>query len=260
MIDLEKARRVATEAVTRAGELALKHWKAAGMQARDVETKPDRSPVTAADKEAEATIRALLREEFPDHDFIGEETGALDRGAQYAWVVDPIDGTRGFTRGGKFWGGLVGLVSEGRSLAGAMALPALGDVYAAARGLGATKNGAPLRVSNVALWADATLSMGEMQHLFRRPDHAALMALVTTAASSRCYGDLAGCAMVLEGRAEAWIEGGVKIWDLAPLQILIEEAGGTFTDFGGVPTIGSGEAVATNGRVHAHVLSVLRGQ
>ncbi len=258
MIDLELARRVAIEAVTRAGEAELRYWRA-GREGMAVETKSDDSPVTAADKEGEAIVREVVRAAFPAHGFLGEESGAGAGSAPYTWVVDPIDGTRGFVRGGKFWGPLVALVSEGRALVGAMALPALGDVYAAARGLGATKNGAPLRVSSVGVWMDATLSLGEMQHLFKRADATGLTRLVTSSASTRGYGDLAGCALLLDGRADAWLEAGVHLWDLAPLQVLVEEAGGTFTDFDGASSITSGCAIASNGLLHPHVLATLRG-
>lgn len=255
VIDLEHARRIALEAVTRAGEAELAYWRA-GREGLGVETKSDDSPVTIADREGEAIIKRIVLGAFPDHGFHGEETGQ-SAGAEYTWVVDPIDGTRGFVRGGKFWGPLVALVSGGRALVGAMALPALGDVYVAARGLGTTKNGAPVRVSQVSAWKDATLSLGEMQHLFKRRELGGLLSLVTSAASSRGYGDLAGCAMLLDGRADAWIEAGVQLWDLAPLQVLVEEAGGTFTDLSGASTITSGNAVATNGLLHQHVLGAL---
>lgn len=255
MIDLEHARRVALEAVTRAGEAELRYWRGDRLA---VETKADQSPVTAADKEGEAIIREVVRAAFPEHGFLGEETGVGASASPYTWVVDPIDGTRGFVRGGKFWGPLVALVSEGRSLVGAMALPALGDVYVAARGLGATKNGERLQVSTVSAWKEATLSLGEMHHLFKRADAAGLTELIRTTASTRGYGDLAGCALLLDGRADAWIEAGVQIWDLAPLQVLVEEAGGTFTDLEGRSSIASGGAVASNGALHAHVLAALQ--
>jgi histidinol-phosphatase len=143
-----------------------------------------------------------------------------------------------------------------------MALPALGETYWAAKGLGAwmrAGEAAPLRlsVSRIAAWPDATLSFGEPHVLFRPPMLERLAGLALSAQTARCYGDLAGCALVLQGKAEAWVEAGVQIWDLAPLQILVEEAGGTFTDLEGRPTHASGSCVASNGLVHAHVLRAL---
>lgn len=229
-----------------------------------VEVKPDRTPVTQADRDSEAAILAVVREAFPEHGFLGEETGAHAGAAATRWIADPLDGTKGFTRGRTFWGALVALEHEGRIVAGAMALPALRETYWAAKGLGAwlrEGDAAPVRlqVSRIGAWEDATLSFGEPHVLFEPPMLERLAGLALSAQAARCYGDLAGCALVLQGKAEAWIEMGVQIWDLAPLQILVEEAGGTFTDLAGAPTHASGSCVASNGLVHAHVLRALAG-
>ncbi len=154
---------------------------------------------------------------------------------------------------------------DGRVEAGAMALPARGEVYWAARGQGcwlATPGAGPVRcsVSGVAEWSAASLSLGEPQVLFRPPLLDRVGGLATTCSTARCYGDLAGCALVIRGQAEAWVEAGVQIWDIAPLQILIEEAGGRFTDLSGKPTHASGSCVASNGLVHEHVLGALAGR
>jgi histidinol-phosphatase len=254
-LDLARAMATARRAAEAGGAAALAHFRT-GVR---VETRPDRSPVTAADRDAEAEILSTIREQYPDHAVLAEETGAHAGSAASRWIVDPLDGTRGFTRGGSFWGPLVALEHEGEVVAGAMALPALGEVYCAARGAGAwlkVGDSPPkkLRVSGVTAWEDATFSIGELHLLLQGPLAGSVTALATSAAQARCYGDLAGCAMVLTGRAEAWVEAGVKIWDLAPLKILVEEAGGRFTDLTGASTHASGECIASNGAVHAHVL------
>jgi histidinol-phosphatase len=251
----------ARRAVEAAAEASLRHWR----RLDSVETKSDGTAVTVADAESEAAILAVIRGAFPGHAVLTEESGMLGEPGTTRWIVDPLDGTKGFTRGRGFWGALVALEDEGRVAAGAMALPALGETYWAARGLGAwmrTGDGAPvaLRVSSVAAWPDATLSYGEPHVLFRPPMLERLAALALSAQTARCYGDLAGCALVLQGKAEAWIEAGVQLWDLAPLQILVEEAGGTFTDLDGKATHASGSCVASNGLVHAHVLGALSGR
>ena len=259
-LDLALALDTARRAAESASAAALVHFRR-GVR---VETKPDRTPVTAADREAEAAAAAVIRSAFPGHGFVGEETGATRGSEEARWIVDPIDGTRGFTRGGSFWGPLIALEHRGEIVAGAMAMPVLSESYWAARGLGAfVQRGGEgperLRVSGISAWADATLSLGEM-HFLLAPDLAPkVLHLTTTCAQARCYGDLAGCAMLLSGRAEAWLEAGVKTWDLAALKILVEEAGGRFTDFGGRPTAEAGNCVASNGRVHDHVLGVLGG-
>lgn len=260
-LDLAKAMDTARRAAEAASAASLAHFRR-GVR---VERKPDRTPVTQADRDSEAAILAVVREAFPDHGFLGEETGThAGTSAATRWIVDPLDGTKGFTRGRGFWGALVALEHEGRIVAGAMALPALGETYWAAKGRGAfvrTAGGEParLQVSRISAWEDATLSYGEPHVLFRPPMLDRLAALALGAQAARCYGDLAGCALVLRGQAEAWVEAGVQIWDLAPLQILVEEAGGTFTDLDGKPTHASGSCVASNGLVHAHVLRALAG-
>jgi histidinol-phosphatase len=255
-LDLDLALDVARRAAEAGGAAAMAHFRA-GVR---VELKPDRSPVTAADRDAEAAILAAIRERFPAHAVLAEETGAHAGSVASRWIVDPLDGTRGFTRGGSFWGPLVALEHEGEIVAGAMALPAAGEVYWAARGRGAwlkVGNGTPSRlaVSGVPAWEDATFAIGEMRFLLSGALAAPCTSLATGAAQTRCYGDLAGCAMVLTGRAEAWVEAGVQVWDLAPLKVLVEEAGGRFTDLAGAPTHLSGECVASNGRVHDRVLA-----
>jgi histidinol-phosphatase len=189
---------------------------------------------------------------------LAEESGARQGSVEgVRWIVDPIDGTRGFTRGGTFWGALVALEVDGEVVVGAMGLPALGDTYWAARGMGAYKNGGRRRVSDVDRLEDATLSLGEMGPLLSPPHGSAVTNLVRSAASARCYGDLKGVALVLDGMADAWLEHGVKPWDLAPTKILLEEAGGRFTTFDGGSSIEPGNAVGSNAKLHADILEKL---
>jgi histidinol-phosphatase len=256
-LDLDLAMLTARRAAEAGGAAAMRHFRT-GLR---VELKPDRSPVTAADREAEAAVLEVIRARFPGHAVLGEESGA-HAGEGARWIVDPVDGTRGFTRGGSFWGPLVALEVGGEVVAGAMGMPALGEVYWAARGRGAWRAsgaGAPerLRVSGVAAWDEATLSLGELKFLLEPALRPQVVELTVTAAQARGYGDLAGCAMVLSGRAEAFLEAGVQIWDIAPLRILVEEAGGRFTDLEGRSTHASGACVASNGLVHEHVLRAL---
>ena len=132
----------------------------------------------------------------------------------------------GFTRGGELWGPLVGLEHQGQIVAGAMALPALGKTYWAARGLGAFRDGTALKVSGISELANATLSLGQLPGLLSPPWREGILKLVSEVDTARGYGDLAACAMLLDGHADAWMECGVQPWDLAPLQILVEEAAG----------------------------------
>lgn len=249
MIDKARALTVARQGVAAAGAAALTHLRKGIV----VETKPDLSPVTAADRAAEDEIIAIIRREFPDHAILGEEGGEHGSGST-RWIVDPIDGTRGFARGGIMWGPMIALEHDGELVVAAMALPAQSTTYWAVTGEGAYRDGTRLQVSGVSDLADATLSVGELRRMIQRPG---IVELMGRAASTRCYGDLAGCALVLDGKAEAWIEGGVKAWDLAAPALLVAEAGGRFTDWQGGPSFEGGYGVASNGVLHEAILRAL---
>jgi histidinol-phosphatase len=196
-----------------------------------VETKADRTPVTVADREAEAAARAVIAAAYPDHRVLGEESGDVGDGP-LRWIIDPIDGTRGFIRGGTFWGPVIGVEDGGQVVAGALALPALGETYYAGKDLGCFRDdGVPCRVSKVSALEDATLSLGELPLLVDRVPN--LCELWRSFASVRCYGDLAAPIEVLRGRADLWLEAGVQHWDIAPMGLMIREAGGTCTTFDG---------------------------
>src|SRR5262245_50336595 len=138
MRDLDRVLDVLKNAVEAAAKASLPHFERGVV----VETKPDRSPVTAADRASEAAILALIKEAFPTHSILAEETGTHGGDPANRWIVDPLDGTRGFSRGGVFWGPLVAFEHQGEIVAGALAMPALGEVYIAGKGRGTYKNGA----------------------------------------------------------------------------------------------------------------------
>ena len=251
--EIERAMDTARHAVLAASAACLRHWRTQVL----VDMKADRTPVTAADREAESAIIDVIRQAFPSHAILAEESGELP-GEGGRWIVDPLDGTRGFARGGSFWGPLVAFEQEGDIVAGAAALPALGETYFGGRGLGAWRDGTRLAVSTVAEWSQATLSLGELKALLAGSCAAGVKALNAAAASTRAYGDLAACLQLVNGRADAWLEAGVKPWDLAALKILVEEAGGRFSDFQGGPrALETGHAVASNSLLHGHVVRVL---
>jgi histidinol-phosphatase len=251
--DLDHAIDAARRAVEAAVKTSLVHFSAGFA----VENKIDRSPVTAADRESEQVILKELLAAIPDASVIAEESGVRKGDPRTRWIVDPLDGTRGFTRGGLFWGPLVALEHQGEIVVGATALPMLQEVYWAAKGRGCWKNGARVRVSAVADWTDAILSLGDLPMILDTPQRDGVLDLVQSAMSTRSYGDVAGALMVLTGRADAWIEAGAQIWDIAPMKVLFEEAGGRFTDLRGAATVENGNAVASNGLLHDHVIAKL---
>jgi len=251
---LELALATARRAVTVAAEIGLRHFNT------DVEVclKPDQSPVTIADKACDEAIVSVIREQFRDDTILTEESGVLGRGGPRRWIVDPIDGTRSFIRGGLFWGPLVALEVDGKVVVGAMALPTLGQTFWAAKGMGCFRDGNRLHVSSVDRLDEAVLSLGELDNLLKPPFGAGVNELIDTAVSSRCYGDLGTVGLVLQGKADVSMECAIAPWDVAPYQILLKEAGGCFTDFCGDDTIESGSALGSNGHLHEHVLKVLR--
>ncbi len=253
----DRALEAALDAARAAGAIALRYFRSDVRVMR----KADQTPVTQADQEAEAVIVDRLRPAFPDIGFLGEEFGA--QGSQSRrWIVDPIDGTKNFVRGIPYWATLIALEEEGDVTLGVVHSPATGELYWARRGQGAWVDGVALRVSPVDRLADAMLVHSSLNLLRpldggRRWD--GFVRLVERTDRQRGFGDYFGYTFVLRGQAEVMLEADVKPWDIAPFKILFEEAGGRFTDFTGQPTIYSGTALATNGRLHADALAVLNG-
>ncbi len=253
---MDRVLEVMTEAAHAAGEIGLKYFR----RAVEVTLKPDRSPVTRADREAEQIIVEILHGAFPEYGFLGEELGT--RGPkEVRWIVDPIDGTRNFVRGIPIWAVLIALEERGEVTAGVIYAPVSGEVYTARRGGGAFLRGERLRVSEISALERATLIHASLELLRRSPHWDGFVRLVDATDRQRGFGDYMCYALVAEGRAEIALEASdLKPWDLAPVKILVEEAGGRFTDFAGVPTIYSGTALASNGRLHAAALALLRGE
>lgn len=249
----ELALEIAVEAARAAGEIALKYYRTGF----NVTMKPDHTPVTQADREAEKAIVGILSHAFPEHGFLGEEFGA--RGPEdVRWIIDPIDGTKNFVRHIPVWATLIALEERGDVTVGVIYNPVTGDLCTARRGHGAYLNGVRLAVSSTGdLGSSALLHAG--LRLLRAGGHwDGFVRLVDATDRQRGFGDYLGYTLVAEGKAELYMETDLKPWDLAPCRLLVEEAGGRFTDLSGAPTIYSGTALATNGRVHDAALALLR--
>jgi len=235
------------------GMVALRHYRTN----LTVETKADGSPVTIADRAAETAARAWVQSRFPQDGVLGEELGEERPGAPRRWIIDPIDGTKSFVRGAPLWGSLVALCEGERVLAGAAYFPAVDELVAAAPGAGCWWNGSRCRVSSVAALADATVLTTD-ERFSERPERATgWRALARAASVSRTWGDCFGYLLVATGRAEVMCDGTMSVWDAAALQPIIEEAGGVFTDWLGVPTVFGGSAIATNRLLADEVRAVL---
>lgn len=255
-------RAVAMAAARAGGRAALAHFRRPGLA---VEWKGDDSPVTVADRESEAAIRAVVREAFPRDAWLGEETGADEGGGSGCrWIVDPIDGTRNFVRGVPLWAVLVACEEEGpegtRVVASAVGIPGLDEWYDAVLGGGARCNGAPIAVSAIDR-LDQALFCYETPAWFRNHGLAdAFEALLAGTALQRGLCDAYGHMLVASGRAEVVVEPHLSVWDVAATSLVVEEAGGSFSDLAGSPSIRSGNAVVTNRRLHAAALAAVRAR
>ena len=235
------------------GDVAALHFR----RGVTPEIKADGSPVSAADTEAERVIVERLRGEFPGHGVLGEESGAAGPSAA-RFIVDPVDGTRNFVRGIPFWATLLALEEDGVVTAGVVYQPMTGDVHTARRGGGAFLNGQRLAVSSVAA-LDRAMLVHPSLTIVRGDLWDGFVRLVDATGRQRGFGDFLCFTTVAEGRVELGLALNVKPWDLAPMRLLVEEAGGRFTDLAGVPTIASERVLASNGRVHDRALALLRG-
>lgn len=232
----EKELESARLAAACAGALALE-YRVKGIAH---ENKADESPVTAADRAAERMIVSLLSDRFPGDGFLGEEGAAGESRSGRKWIVDPIDGTREYLRGSPLWGNLIGLEVDGEIVVGVANIPALGEMYCAAKGEGAWRDQKRLCVSEIDDISRAVLCFNGLN----KGDWTGRLAgFISRFWSARSMGGCYDAMMVASGQADAWIEPSAKPWDLAPLKIIVEEAGGLFFNFDGGASIYGGNCV-----------------
>ncbi|RCW39176.1 histidinol-phosphatase [Halopolyspora algeriensis] len=235
----------------------------ARFRARDlgVHRKPDRTPVTDADIAVEDAVREVLTEQRPADVVAGEERGGTV-GEGRAWVLDPIDGTKNFLRGLPAWASLIALVEDGRPAVGVISAPALQRRWWAAAGSGAWSAhaaGEPGRiaVSGVRDLADAYVSTTNLGEWVRQHSREAYLRLVDACWENRAFGDFWHHCLVAEGTIDLAAEPVVNPWDVAAVQVLVEEAGGTFTDLAGRARYDGGNALSSNGHLHSTALRLL---
>ena len=251
---------LAHELADAADTLTLDRFRAVDLH---VESKPDLTPVSDADLAVERAVRNLLAQRRPGDAVLGEEHGSTGDGPRQ-WVVDPVDGTKNFVRGVPVWATLVALQVEGSVDVGVVSAPALGRRWWAARGLGAhagrsQRDAAALRVSAVGSLADASLSFSSLSGWQEQGRLDGLLALTRRCWRTRAYGDFWSHVLVAEGAVDLSCEPEVSLWDLAALQVVVEEAGGRFTDLSGAARPDGGSVVCTNGLLHDEVLALLGG-
>jgi histidinol-phosphatase len=222
--------------------------------------KADKSPVTEADVETEKTIRALLAARFPDHGFYGEETGTQALDAEYVWVVDPIDGTKAFVREYPMFSTQIALMRAGRLVVGVSSAPAYGELAYGEIGVGAWLNEQPIHVSTIDTIEAAALSTGNLKTLATGPRWPAFGQLIGRLGRIRGYGDFLHYHLLASGRIDAVVESDVNILDVGACAVIVEAAGGRFTDLDGRPlSITSGSVLASNGLLHEQVYRAIHG-
>jgi histidinol phosphatase-like enzyme (inositol monophosphatase family) len=234
--EIDFARRIAIVA----GENAIR-IRARGITA---ETKSDQSPVTIADKENERLIREAIESEFPEDGILGEEGASKEGTGRRRWIIDPIDGTRDFVRGNRFWCVLLGLELGDESLVGVANFPLLGELYWAAQGEGAYLNGERLNASAVTRFEESSFSPNGLQLKEARPYLPKIVEVAQKCWSYRSYGGALDACLLAAGKTDIWFEPKVAPWDLAPLKLILEESGAEYFALDGSRSIYAGTAVA----------------
>jgi histidinol-phosphatase len=249
---------LAHELADAADEITLARFLAVDLV---VEAKPDLTPVSDADRAVEHAVRSTLASRRPRDAVLGEEDGESGTGPR-RWVVDPVDGTKNFVRGVPVWATLIALQEDGVVTAGLVSAPALGRRWWASRGAGAHTGGAlagarRLQVSRVASLDDASVAYSSLTGWQEQGRLPGLLRLSDAVWRTRAYGDFWSHVLVAEGAVDASFEPEVSLWDIAPLQVVVEEAGGRFTDLSGQARPDGGSVVCSNGRLHDEVLGAL---
>ena len=237
-----------------ADEITLRHFRSERLETW---TKPDLTPVTEADRAVEQVLREHLAKERPDDGVLGEEFGAQGGGAA-RWIIDPIDGTKNYLRGVPVFATLIALERDGEQAVGVCSAPAMGRRWWAAHGGGAFADGRRLHVSRVAELGDAFLCYGSLSGWEECGRGERFLDLLRRCWRTRGFGDFWIHLLVAEGAADLAVEPEVSLWDLAAVKVIVEEAGGRFTDLAGVARADGGSAVCSNGLLHDQVLAALR--
>jgi histidinol-phosphatase len=249
---IEEDLALALELADIADSITMKRFGASDLA---IETKPDLTPVTEADRAAELALRERLAAARPSDAVLGEEYGLTEGAGPRRWIIDPIDGTKSYVREMSTWSTLIALEVDGTILVGVVAMPALGRRWWGFRGGGAFADGRSIRVSGIGSLADAQLAWSGIQEWDEVGRLDALVALARACWRTRGVGDAWQYMLVAEGAAEIAVDPAVSLWDLAAVKLIVEEAGGRFTDLAGVDTATGGSGIASNGLVHDAALA-----
>lgn len=218
-----------------------------------VDRKLDGTPVTVADRLAERFLREQILERFPTDSIVGEEEDDVAGTSGREWIIDPIDGTKSFTAGVPLFANLIAVLDDDVPVLGAINLPALDELVLASAGGGAFFNGQPTRVSDTADLRGAYLMTSGLTYW----PEGSLERLTAEGMTIRTWADAYGYALVATGRVAAMVDPLANLWDVAPMQVILEEAGGKFTDLAGTRTVAGGNGVGSNGAIHEKLLAIL---
>lgn len=199
----------------------------------EIQLKADQSPVTIADIETEKTIKGILLDAFPDHGFYGEETGKVNEDAEYNWLIDPIDGTKSFVRRYPFFSTQIALMKGDELILGVSNAPEFGELAYAEKGFGAYLNDQPIRASGYTELSKSALSLGNIATIAGKPQWDTLGRIIQDVQRIRGYGDFYHYHLLASGKIDLIIESDVNILDIAALSVIVNEAGGAFTDLSG---------------------------
>lgn len=250
--DLQELQDFAVEAAWLAGRRTLAYYQSDCQP----EIKPDGTPVTRADREAEALLRQLIAARYPDDGVVGEEYGEDPGRSGRVWILDPIDGTKSFVHGVPLYAVLIGLTIEGEPRVGVIHLPALGDTVTARHGGGCYWNGRRARFGSCAQLKDAAICASDMP--IGRGEE--LADLFRACRLRRTWGDAYGYALAATGRIDLMLDARLALWDLAALVPIVREAGGVITDLEGREGLDLKSAIAGNPRLHAQAIELLAAQ
>ena len=223
-----------------------------------VEIKADQSPVTIADREIEYAVIKTVSKVFPNHGFLGEETGLTNKDADFLWIIDPIDGTKNFIDGIPLWGNLIALMHNGEIIAGVSNIPAMGELLWAEKGKGAFLNDKRVRVSKRNKLDQSSVSYGSLYAFKKAGKYRKVLTLIDSCKRQRCFGDCWPYHLLAAGKIDIVVESAINVYDIAPFDIIIREAGGKVSDLEGKKLSTSINGfLATNGQIHDSALNIV---
>jgi len=249
--------KAALNAIKSAEDIIMHYYHSYNIETK---LKSDLTPVTVADQESEKVIKEIIHKSFPDHGFLGEETGSIEGNSSYTWIIDPIDGTKNYAKKIPFFATQVALMKGKELILGVSNAPALNELLYATKNNGAFMNHQRIQVSTVEDISNAMICFGSIKTSIKKNQTENLLKLIAESSRDRGFGDFYIYHMVASGRAEIAVEHyPLKIWDIAAMKIITEEAGGCITDLNGNSIEDKVESVlATNGKLHDRVLQYFK--